>query len=120
MLYYLFSYLERLNFPGAGVFTYVTFRAAVAIILALIISVWFGNIFIKFLKKKRIVETQRDAATDPYNTQKKGVPTMGGVIIITAILVPVLLVCKIHSVYTILMIVTTLILGIIGFADDYI
>ncbi len=120
MLYYLFSYLERLNFPGAGVFTYVTFRAAVAIILALIISVWFGNIFIKFLKKKRIVETQRDAATDPYNTQKKGVPTMGGVIIITAILIPVLLVCKIHSVYTILMIVTTLILGIIGFADDYI
>jgi phospho-N-acetylmuramoyl-pentapeptide-transferase len=92
----------------------------VAIILALIISVWFGNIFIKFLKKKRIVETQRDAATDPYNTQKKGVPTMGGVIIITAILIPVLLVCKIHSVYTILMIVTTLILGIIGFADDYI
>ena len=120
MLYYLFSYLERLNFPGAGVFTYVTFRAAVAIILALIISVWFGNIFIKFLKKKRIIETQRDAATDPYNTQKKGVPTMGGVIIITAILIPVLLVCKIHSVYTILMIVTTLILGIIGFADDYI
>lgn len=120
MLYYLFSYLERLNFPGAHVFTYVTFRAAMAIILALVISVWFGNVFIKLLKRKKIVETQRDAATDPYNTQKKGVPTMGGVIIITAILIPVLLVNKLHSIYTILMIVTTLILGIIGFADDYI
>ena len=120
MLYYLFSYLERLDFPGAGVFTYVTFRAAMAIILALIISVWFGNAFIKLLKRKKIVETQRDAATDPYNTQKKGVPTMGGVIIITSILIPVLLVSKLHSVYTILMIVTTLILGVIGFADDYI
>ena len=120
MLYYLFSYLDSLHFPGARVFTYVTFRAAVAIILALIVSVWFGNYFIKLLKRKKIVETQRDEATDPYNTQKKGVPTMGGVIIIAAILIPVLLICKLHSVYTILMIVTTLILGIIGFSDDYI
>ena len=120
MLYYLFQYLDQINFPGAGVFTYVTFRAAVAIILALIVSVWFGNTFIKFLKRKKIVETQRDEATDPYNTQKKGVPTMGGVIIITAILIPVLLVCKLHSVYTILMIIATLLLGAIGFADDYV
>ena len=120
MLYYLFSYLDSLHFPGARVFTYVTFRAAVAIILALIVSVWFGNYFIKLLKRKKIVETQRDETTDPYNTQKKGVPTMGGVIIIAAILIPVLLICKLHSVYTILMIVTTLILGIIGFSDDYI
>ena len=120
MLYYLFSYLEKCNFPGAGVFNYVTFRAAASIILALIVSVWFGNYFIKMLKRKKIVETQRDETIDPYNTQKKGVPTMGGVIIITAILIPVLLVCRLHSVYTILMIVTTLILGIIGFADDYI
>lgn len=120
MLYYLFNYLNQHNFPGAGVFNYVTFRAAAAIIIALIVSVWFGNYFIKFLKRKNISETQRDASIDPYNTQKKGVPTMGGVIIITAILVPVLLVCKIHSVYTLLMIATTLILGILGFADDYI
>ena len=120
MLYYLFNYLQKIHFPGAGVFNYVTFRAAAAIIFALIISVWFGNWFIKMLKRKRIIETQRDEATDPYNTQKKGVPTMGGVIIITAILIPVLLVCKLHSVYTILMIGTTLILGVIGFADDYI
>ena len=120
MLYYLFNYLQKCNFPGAGVFNYVTFRAAAAIILALVISVWFGNWFIKMLKRKKIVETQRDEAIDPYNTAKKGVPTMGGVIIIAAILIPVLLVCKLHSVYTILMIVTTLILGILGFSDDYI
>ena len=120
MLYYLFSYLQKCNFPGAGVFNYVTFRAATAVILALIISVWFGNWFIKMLKRKKIVETQRDVATDPYNTAKKGVPTMGGVIIITAIILPVLLVGKLHSVYTLLMIATTLILGILGFSDDYI
>lgn len=119
MLYYLFNYLDQHDFPGAGVFNYVTFRAAVAIIIALIVAVWFGNWFIKMLKRRQIVETQRDAAIDPYNTKKKGVPTMGGVIIIMAILVPVLLVCKLHSVYTILMIITTLILGILGFADDY-
>ena len=120
MLYYLFNYLQKLHIPGAGVFNYVTIRAATAIILALIISVWFGNWFIQMLKRKRIIETQRDEAIDPYNTQKKGVPTMGGVIIITAILIPVLLVCKLHSVYTLLMIATTLILGTIGFSDDYI
>ena len=120
MLYYLFSYLDKHDFPGAGVFNYVTFRAAVAVILSLIIAVWFGNWFIKMLKRKKVVETQRDAAIDPYNTKKVGVPTMGGVIIITAILVPALLVCKLHSVYTLLMIATTLILGVLGFSDDYI
>ena len=120
MLYYLFNYLHKHSFPGAGVFNYVTFRAAAAIILALIVSVWFGNFFIKMLKRKKIVETQRDEAIDPYNTKKVGVPTMGGVTIIAAILIPVLLVCKLHSVYTILMIVTTLLLGVIGFADDYV
>jgi phospho-N-acetylmuramoyl-pentapeptide-transferase len=119
MLYYLFNYLDQHNFPGAGVFNYVTFRAAVAIIIALIVAVWFGNWFIKMLKRKQIVETQRDASIDPYNTKKIGVPTMGGVIIIMSILVPVLLVCRLHSVYTILMIATTLILGVLGFADDY-
>ena len=120
MLYYLFSYLDRNDFPGAGVFNYVTFRAAMAVILSLIIAVWFGNWFIKMLKRKKVVETQRDASIDPYNTKKVGVPTMGGVIIITAIFVPTLLVCKLHSVYTLLMIATTLILGILGFSDDYI
>ena len=120
MLYYLFNYLDLHDFPGAGVFNYVTFRAAAAVILALVISVWFGNWFIKMLKRKKITETQRDVAVDPYNTKKVGVPTMGGVIIIASILIPVLLVCKLHSVYTILMLATTLILGVLGFADDYI
>ena len=120
MLYYLFNYLQKCDFPGAGVFNYVTFRAAMAVILALIVSVWFGNYFINLLKRKKVVETQRDEKTDPYNIAKKGVPTMGGVIIIAAILIPVLFVSKLHSVYTILMIATTLILGALGFADDYI
>ena len=120
MLYYLFNYLEKFNFPGARMFNYVTFRAAIAIIFALIVSVWFGNWFINMLKRKKVVETQRDASVDPYNTQKVGVPTMGGVIIITAVLVPVLLVGKLHSVYTLLMIATTLILGTLGFLDDFI
>lgn len=120
MLYYLFNYLDQLNFPGARMFNYVTFRAALAIIFSLIISVWFGNWFIKMLKRKKVTETQRDASIDPYNTKKVGVPTMGGVIIIASILIPVLLVSKLHSVYTLLMIVTTLILGILGFSDDYI
>ena len=121
MLYYLFDYLNR-NFdvPGAGVFTYVTFRALFAAITSLLISVWFGKFFIKLLKKHQISETQRDESTDPFNTQKKGVPTMGGIIIITAILVPCLLIGKIKNVYMILMLVTTLILGVVGFADDYI
>ena len=88
MLYYLFNYLDKCDFPGARMFNYVTFRAAIAIILALVISVWFGNWFIKMLKRKKISEVQRDASIDPYNTKKVGVPTMGGVIIITAILVP--------------------------------
>ena len=111
MLYYLFNYLQECDFPGAGVFNYVTFRAAIAVILSLVVAVWFGNWFIKMLKRKKITETQRDASIDPYNTKKVGVPTMGGVIIIAAILIPVLLVCKLHSVYTLLMIATTLILG---------
>lgn len=101
-------------------FTYVTFRAIFAIILSGIISIWFGEYFIKFLKRRQISETQRDETVDPFNTQKKGVPTMGGIIIIVAILVPCLLIGKIKNVYMILMLVTTLLLGIVGFADDYI
>ena len=121
MLYYLFEYLDKtFDFPGAGMFTYVTFRAIFAIISSLIISMWFGEYFIKMLKKRQITETQRDETIDPFNTQKKGVPTMGGIIIITAILIPCLLIGKIKNVYMILMLVTTVLLGIVGFADDYI
>lgn len=121
MLYYLFDYLDKCcDFPGAGMFNYVTFRAIFAIITSLIISIWFGEFFIKYMKKHQISETQRDKNIDPFNTQKKGVPTMGGVIIIAAILIPCLLIGKLKNVYMILMIVTTLLLGIVGFADDYI
>lgn len=121
MLYYLFQYLDNCcDVPGAGMFTYVTFRAIFAIIVSLIVSIWFGKFFIKMLKKRQISETQRDESIDPFNTQKKGVPTMGGVIIIVSILVPCLLIGKLKNTYMILMIITTLILGVIGFADDYI
>ncbi|MBQ5688775.1 MAG: phospho-N-acetylmuramoyl-pentapeptide-transferase [Bacteroidales bacterium] len=121
MLYYLFEYLDKCcDFPGAGMFTYVTFRALFAIILSLVISIWFGKYFIKLLKRHQISETQRDESIDPFNTQKKGVPTMGGLIIITAILIPCLLIGKLKNTYMILMIITTILLGVVGFADDYI
>ncbi|MBO4498894.1 MAG: phospho-N-acetylmuramoyl-pentapeptide-transferase [Bacteroidaceae bacterium] len=120
MLYYLFQYLGKLNFPGAGMFSYVTFRAILAMVLSIIVSAWFGKFFIRCLKNRNISETQRDEKTDPFGVAKKGVPTMGGVIIITAILVPCLLVGKLGNVYMILMIVTTLLLGTVGFADDYV
>ncbi len=120
MLYYLFSYLDTIGFPGARMINYVTFRAVTTAILALIVSVWFGNRFINRMKKKHIEETQRDEKTDPFNVSKTGVPTMGGIIIIIATLIPCLLISKLHNIYMILMIVATLILGAIGFADDYI
>lgn len=121
MLYYLFEYLEQCcNFPGAGMFNYVTFRALFAIITALFISIWFGKFFINLLKKRQISETQRDESVDPFNTQKKGVPTMGGIIIIVSILVPCILIGKLKNTYMILMIITTVLLGMVGFADDYI
>ena len=120
MLYYLFSYLDTLGFPGARMFSYVTFRAVGAAIIALFVSIWYGNRFIKRMKRNHIEETQRDEKTDPFNVSKTGVPTMGGIIIIAATLIPCLLVSRLHNIYMILMIVATLILGIIGFADDYI
>ncbi len=121
MLYYLFSFLDKtFNFPGAGVFQYISFRAVLAAILALIISIWFGQRFIAMLKRRNISETQRDERLDPFNTQKKGVPTMGGLVVIVAILLPCLLVGKLNNVYLVLMIITTLLLGTLGFVDDYI
>lgn len=121
MLYYLFEYLDNCcDVPGAGMFTYVSFRAIFAIIVSLIVSIWFGKFFIRMLKRRQISETQRDESIDPFNTQKKGVPTMGGIIIIVSILVPCLLIGKLKNTYMILMIVTTILLGVIGFADDYI
>lgn len=120
MLYYLFKYLEQLDFPGARMFGYVSFRSLMAIILSLLISAIFGEYFIKLLKKKQITETQRDASIDPFNVNKVGVPTMGGIIIIVAVLIPCLLLGKLNNIYMILMLITTVWLGSLGFADDYI
>lgn len=122
MLYHLFDLLasKGIHIPGAGVFSYVSFRALFALVVSIVISCWFGSFFIDTLKKKNISETQRDSKTDPFNVGKVGVPTMGGVIIIVAIVVPCLLVADLTNVYVWLMLITTLILGSIGFADDYI
>ena len=118
MLYSLFSYFSTV--PGARLFTYISFRAILAGVIGLLISIWFGNWFIDYMKRHNISETQRDATIDPFNVAKKGVPTMGGLIVIAAILVPCLLLGKLGNVYMILMLVTTIILGALGFADDYI
>ncbi len=120
MLYHLFTYLETTGFPGSRMFSYVSFRALLAIIIALLISTFFGEYFIKLLKRKKITEVQRDAKIDPFGVNKIGVPSMGGVIIIVAILVPCLLLGKLNNVYMILMLITTVWLGALGFADDYI
>ncbi|MDR0989469.1 MAG: phospho-N-acetylmuramoyl-pentapeptide-transferase [Prevotellaceae bacterium] len=121
MLYYLFHWLDvKYDFPGAGMFEYTSFRAIMAIILSLLISSIFGDKFIRILKRKQITETQRDASVDPFGVDKKGVPSMGGIIIITAIFIPCLLLGKLHNIYMILMLITTLWLGLLGFADDYI
>jgi phospho-N-acetylmuramoyl-pentapeptide-transferase len=99
---------------------YISFRALLALILSLVISAWFGERFIKYLKSKQITETQRDAKTDPFGVKKIGVPSMGGIIIIVSILIPVLLLGRLRNIYLILMIVTTLWLGFLGGMDDYI
>ena len=122
MLYSLFEYLKNsgVDIPGGGMFSYVTFRAIFALVASLVVSCWFGSHFIDMLKRRNISETQRDVKLDPFGVTKKGVPTMGGVIIIVAILIPCLLIGDLKNVYMLLMLVTTVILGIIGFADDYI
>ena len=118
MIYQLFQLLS--NVPGARLMNYISFRAIVAGVLALCISIWVGKWFIQLLQRKNISETQRDESIDPFNVAKKGVPTMGGVVIIAAMLVPCLLMGKLNNIYMVLMLLTTVILGIIGFADDYI
>ncbi|MBO4518814.1 MAG: phospho-N-acetylmuramoyl-pentapeptide-transferase [Paludibacteraceae bacterium] len=122
MLYHLFDYLQSAygHVAGARLFTYISFRAITAGIIALFVSIWFGNWFINYMKRHNISETQRDEKTDPFNVAKKGVPTMGGLIVIAAILLPCLLLGKLTNVYMILMLITTLLMGALGFADDYI
>jgi len=120
MLYYLFKYLEESHqFPGASLFGFITFRAAVAIILSLLISTIFGKRIIRFLQKQQVGETIRDLGLDGQK-EKAGTPTMGGVIIILATLIPVLLLAKLDNIYIILLLITTIWMGAIGFLDDYI
>ncbi len=120
MLYYLFTWLrEHYGFFGAGVWYYITFRAAMAIILSLVISMVFGKRLIAVLHRRQIGETVRDLGLEGEK-QKKGTPTMGGLIILSAILIPTLLFARITNVYVVLMIVSTIWLGLVGFADDYI
>lgn len=120
MLYYLFRFLEEYGVPGSRMWSYVSFRALLALMLALIISAWFGEYFIRWMKKRRISEVQRDAKIDPFGIQKLNVPSMGGIIIIVSILVPCILFGRLRNIYMILMIVTTVWLGLLGFLDDYI
>ncbi len=120
MLYYLFDYLEKqYQFPGASLFSFYTFRAAMAVLFSLIIAAAFGKRIILFLQKRQIGETIRDLGLEGQK-QKAGTPTMGGLIIIMATLIPVLLFSKLDNIYVILLIVTTLWMGLIGFTDDYI
>ncbi len=120
MLYYLFDYLHKnLSMPGAGVFQYISFRSAFAIILSLSISTIFGKKIINFLRRQQIGETVRELGLAGQN-EKAGTPTMGGLIIIIATLIPVLLLAKLDNIYVILLIVATLWMGTIGFIDDYI
>ncbi len=119
MLYYLFKYLDSLDFPGAGMFHYITFRSACAIILSLAIATIIGKKVIRILQRQQIGEEIRDLGLEGQ-MQKKGTPTMGGIIILLSILVPVLLFARLDNIYVQLMIISTIWLGAIGFADDYI
>lgn len=120
MLYYIFRYLEQFGIHGAHLWSYISFRAILALILSLIISIWFGEYFIKWMKRHNVSEAQRDVSIDPYGQKKIGVPTMGGIIILVAILVPSLLFGRLRNIYMLLLLFTTVWLGLIGFLDDYI
>jgi len=120
MLYYLFEYLEKqFNLTGASVFQYITFRAAAAFMLSLLFSLIYGKRIINFLRKQQVGETVRDLGLEGQQ-QKSGTPTMGGVIIILATLIPAILLTKLDNVYIIILIITTVWMGLIGFLDDYI
>ena len=119
MLYYLFEFLERnYQLPGAGLFEFITFRAALAVILSLFIATVYGKKIIRILQKKQMGENIRDLGLEGQQ-EKAGTPTMGGIIIILATIIPVLLFAKLENIYVILLLVTTVWMGIIGFIDDY-
>lgn len=119
MLYYLFQWLDEMDVPGAGVFHYISFRSGLAIIISLMIAMVFGKKFIKYLQRKQVGESVRDLGLEGQ-LEKAGTPTMGGVIIIACILVPVLLLTRIYNVYILLLIISTIWMGTVGFLDDYI
>src|SRR5690554_7443318 len=119
MFYYLFDYLDKLDFPGAGMFQYVMFRSAMAAVFALLIGIFVGKNIINKLQKNQVGETIRNLDLEGQYS-KRGTPTMGGIIIIIAILIPILLFGLLSNVYVILMIVSTIWLGVLGFSDDYI
>lgn len=119
MLYYLFQYLNEMDFPGAGLFDYISFRAAMAMITSLIVSMLFGKKLIGMLQKQQIGETVRDLGLEGQMA-KQGTPTMGGLIILAAILIPTLLFARLDSIYVIILLISTVWLGAIGFIDDYI
>ncbi|MCY7408778.1 MAG: phospho-N-acetylmuramoyl-pentapeptide-transferase [Chitinophagales bacterium] len=120
MLYYLFHYLnQRFHLPGAGLFEFISFRAGLAIIISLLITIVYGKSLVRYLQKKQVGETVRDLGLEGQ-VQKQGTPTMGGLIILSAILIPVLFLARLNNVYVIIMLITTVWCGIIGFIDDYI
>jgi len=119
MLYYLFTYLNKIDFPGAGVFQYISFRAAMAVITSLIISLIIGKKIIRYLQKKQIGEVVRDLGLEGQ-LQKQGTPTMGGIIILASIIIPTLLFAKLNNIYIVILLITTVWLGLMGFIDDYI
>ena len=120
MLYYLFRFLENYGVPGSAMWSYISFRSLLALMLALVISAWFGEYFIRWMKLHNISETQRDASIDPFGVQKLNVPSMGGIIIIIATLVPALLLGRLRNIYMIMMLVSLVWFGLLGFWDDYI
>ncbi|MEE9461323.1 MAG: phospho-N-acetylmuramoyl-pentapeptide-transferase [Bacteroidales bacterium] len=119
MLIYLFEYLDEIGFPGAGVFQYISFRSASAVITSLIISMLFGKRIINMLRRKQIGESIRDLGLEGQ-ASKQGTPTMGGIIILASILIPTLMFADLGNTYVLLMILTTVWLGLVGFVDDYI
>ena len=120
MLYYLFQFLDHhFNLPGAGLFNFISFRAGIAILVSLLISLVYGKSLVNYLRKKQVGETVRDLGLEGQ-IQKQGTPTMGGLIILAAIIIPTLLLSKLENVYVIIMLITTVWCGIIGFIDDYI
>lgn len=119
MLYYLFRYLNEFGIPGSHMWSYISFRAILTLVLSLIISAWFGEWFIKWMKARNLSEEQRDPSIDPFGVNKIGVPTMGGVIIVVATIIPALLFGRLRNIYLLLMLGTTLWLALLGFWDDY-